>query len=64
MKSSSASLAPSLVANVGLDETIQLPFAYAVGGVATAFSTPLIGWLSDHMDRLRLLVAKYGYGDA
>lgn len=48
-------LAPSFVANVGLDETFQLPIAYAVGGIATAFSTPLIGWLSDHMDRLRLL---------
>src|SRR4051812_2659388 len=48
-------LAPSFVANVGLNETLQLPLAYAVGGIATAFSTPLIGWLSDHMDRLRLL---------
>lgn len=48
-------LAPSFVANIGLNETIQLPIAYAVGGLATAFSTPLIGWLSDHMDRLRLL---------
>ncbi len=48
-------LAPSFVANVGLDETFQLPLAYAVGGIATAFSTPFIGWLSDHMDRLRLL---------
>jgi DHA1 family inner membrane transport protein len=48
-------LAPSFVANVGLDETRHLPVAYAVGGIATAFSTPLVGWLSDHMDRLRLL---------
>jgi DHA1 family inner membrane transport protein len=48
-------LAPSFVANVGLDETSQLPLAYAVGGIATAFSTPFIGWLSDRMDRLRLL---------
>ena len=48
-------LAPSFVANVGLNETFQLPLAYAVGGIATAFSTPFIGWLSDHMDRLRLL---------
>ena len=53
-------LAPSFVANVGLDETLQLPFAYAVGGIATAFSTPLIGWLSDRMDRLRLLVIMSG----
>jgi predicted MFS family arabinose efflux permease len=48
-------LAPSFVTNVGLNETVQLPIAYAVGGFATAFSTPAIGWLSDHMDRLRLL---------
>lgn len=48
-------LAPSFVANVGLNESSQLPFAYAAGGIATAFSTPLIGWLSDRMDRLHLL---------
>ncbi len=49
-------LAPSFIANVGLNERIELPIAYAVGGVATAISTPIIGWLSDHMDRLRLLI--------
>jgi DHA1 family inner membrane transport protein len=49
-------LAPSFIANLGLNERVQLPVAYAVGGVATAISTPIIGWLSDHMDRLRLLV--------
>ena len=49
-------LAPSFIANVGLNEKNELPIAYAVGGVATAISTPIIGWLSDHMDRLRLLV--------
>ncbi len=48
-------LAPSFIANVGLNEQIQLPIAYAVGGIATAISTPIIGWLSDHMNRLRLL---------
>ena len=48
-------LAPSFIANVGLDESVQLPITYAVGGIATAFTTPLLGWLSDHMDRLRLL---------
>jgi DHA1 family inner membrane transport protein len=53
-------LAPSFVANAGLNESIQLPIAYAVGGIATAFSTPLIGWLSDHMDRLRLLTIMSG----
>ena len=49
-------LAPSFVANLGLSESAQLPIAYAVGGVATAISTPIIGWLSDRMDRLWLLV--------
>lgn len=53
-------LAPSFVTNVGLNETVQLPITYAVGGVATAFSTPIIGWLSDHMDRLRLLAIMSG----
>jgi DHA1 family inner membrane transport protein len=48
-------LAPSFIANVGLDEKFQLPIAYAIGGVATAVSTPIVGWLSDHVDRLRLL---------
>lgn len=48
-------IAPSFIANVGLDEKIQLPITYAVGGIATAVSTPFIGWLSDHMDRLKLL---------
>ena len=47
-------LAASFIVNVGLNE-FQLPLAYAVGGIATAATTPLIGWLSDHMDRLRLL---------
>lgn len=49
-------LAPSFIANLGLNEQFQLPMAYAVGGTATAISTPLVGWLSDHMDRLRLLI--------
>ena len=49
-------LAPSFIANVGLSERTELPIAYAAGGVATAISTPIIGWLSDHMDRLRLLI--------
>jgi len=49
-------LAPSLIANVGLNERVQLPLAYAAGGIATAISTPIVGWLSDHMDRLRLLL--------
>ena len=47
-------LAPSLVANLGIAEA-DLPKAYAVGGLATLFSTPLVGMLSDRFDRLRLL---------
>ncbi|PAW66722.1 MAG: MFS transporter [Opitutia bacterium Tous-C1TDCM] len=49
-------IAPSFVANVGLNEAVQLPITYAVGGLATALSTPLVGWLCDRMDRLKLLV--------
>ena len=48
-------IAPSFVANVGLDEKVQLPITYLVGGIATAMSTPLVGWFSDRMDRLKLL---------
>ena len=48
-------IAPSFVANVGLDEKLQLPLAYVAGGLATMISMPVIGWLCDHMDRLRLL---------
>ena len=48
-------IAPSFVANVGLDEATELPITYLVGGVATAISTPVVGWLSDRMDRLKLL---------
>ncbi len=49
-------IAPSFVANVGLNEATELPVTYLVGGMATALSTPLIGWLSDRMDRLKLLI--------
>jgi DHA1 family inner membrane transport protein len=48
-------IAPSYVANLGLDEKVQLPITYLVGGIATAVSTPLIGWFSDRVDRLKLL---------
>ncbi|MSU65634.1 MAG: MFS transporter [Opitutus sp.] len=53
-------LAPTFIANVGLDEKVQLPIAYAVGGVATFITTPIVGWLSDHVDRLRLLAVMSG----
>ncbi len=49
-------IAPSFVANVGLDEKTQLPLAYVAGGLATMISMPLIGRLSDRMDRLKLFV--------
>lgn len=49
-------IAPSFVANVGLNETVQLPLCYAAGGLATMFTLPLIGWLSDRMDRHHLLI--------
>jgi len=49
-------IAPSFVANVGLNEETQLPIAYVVGGLATMVSMPLIGWLSDRMDRLWLFI--------
>jgi len=47
-------LAPSMVANMGLSEA-DLPRAYAIGGACTFFSMPLVGWLSDHMNRFTLL---------
>ena len=43
------------IANLGLNEQVELPIAYAVGGLATAISTPIIGWLSDHI-RLKYLL--------
>jgi predicted MFS family arabinose efflux permease len=48
-------VAPSFIANVGLDEKFQLPFTYAAGGLASMLSMPVFGWLSDHTDRLKLL---------
>lgn len=47
-------LAPAMVANVGLTEA-QLPLIYAVGGMCTLGTTPLIGRLSDRFDKLRVL---------
>ncbi len=49
-------IAPSFIANLGLDPRVELPTTYMVGGIATAISTPIVGWLSDHMDRLKLLM--------
>ncbi|MEO5957506.1 MAG: MFS transporter, partial [Opitutaceae bacterium] len=47
-------IAPSMVANMGLTEK-ELPWAYAVGGICTFFSMPLVGRLSDRVDKLGLL---------
>lgn len=47
-------LAPSLVANAGIRES-DLATVYAAGGLATLFSTPLVGRLSDRLDRFHLL---------
>ena len=49
-------IAPTFIANVGLDEKIQLPLVYVAGGLATMVSMPLIGWLSDHVNRLWLFI--------
>jgi predicted MFS family arabinose efflux permease len=47
-------IAPSMVANVGLTQS-QLAWAYGAGGFCSIISMPLIGRLSDRMDKLRLL---------
>jgi predicted MFS family arabinose efflux permease len=47
-------IAPSMVVNVGLTEG-QLAYAYAAGGICTIISMPIVGRLSDRMDKLRLL---------
>ncbi len=49
-------LAPSFIANVGIEEA-RLPWVYAVGGVATFACTPVIGRLSDRFDKLWVLAA-------
>ena len=46
-------LAQSLITNLGIAES-DLPKIYAVGGLATFVSMPLVGRLSDRVDRLRL----------
>ena len=53
-------IAPSFIANLGLDPGVGLPITYMVGGIATAFTTPLIGMLSDRIDRLWLLAVMSG----
>jgi predicted MFS family arabinose efflux permease len=53
-------IAPSFISNLGLDPAVGLPTTYMVGGIATAMSTPIIGWLSDRIDRLKLLAIMSG----
>lgn len=47
-------LAPSFVLNYGLAES-DLPKLYAIGGIAAFVSAPIVGRLSDRLDRLHLL---------
>jgi predicted MFS family arabinose efflux permease len=47
-------IAPSMVVNVGLTEA-ELAWAYGAGGLCSIISMPIIGRLSDRMDKLRLL---------
>jgi DHA1 family inner membrane transport protein len=47
-------IAPSMVVNVGLTEA-QLAWAYGAGGLASIISMPIVGRLSDRMDKLKLL---------
>ena len=47
-------IAPSMVVNVGLTQS-QLAWAYGAGGLCSIVSMPIIGRLSDRMDKLRLL---------
>lgn len=50
-------MAPSMVANVGLDEKVQLPLIYFFGGICTFFTMPWLGRLSDRYDKLHVLIA-------
>ena len=47
-------IAPSMIANVGLTQA-QLAYAYGAGGLASFVSMPIVGRLSDRMDKLKLL---------
>ncbi len=47
-------VAPSMVANAGLTQ-FQLLYAYGAGGLCSIVSMPIIGRLSDRMDKLKLL---------
>jgi predicted MFS family arabinose efflux permease len=47
-------VAPSMVANAGLTQ-FQLLYAYGAGGLCSIVSMPIIGRLSDRVDKLKLL---------
>ncbi len=49
-------MAPSLVINLGFNETTQLPLVYLLGGLATFFTIPYIGRLSDRFDKVHVLI--------
>ncbi len=48
-------LAASMAANMGIPED-KILYIYAAGGICTFFSMPLVGWLSDHVNRFHLLM--------
>lgn len=48
-------MAPSMIANVGLNEHWQLPMVYLFGGVCAFFTMPWFGRLSDRYDKLYVL---------
>ncbi|MCF7687444.1 MAG: MFS transporter [Cephaloticoccus sp.] len=50
-------MAPSMVANVGLDERHQLPLVYMLGGACTFFTMPWFGRLADRYDKVQVLIA-------
>ena len=48
-------LSPYMVATVGIGEA-DLKYIYLCGGLATLFSARLIGWLADHIGKVRMFV--------
>ncbi len=48
-------MAPSMIANVGLNENWQLPMVYLFGGICAFFTMPWFGRLSDRYDKLYVL---------
>jgi len=48
-------MAPSMIANVGLNEHWQLPMVYLFGGICAFFTMPWFGRLADRYDKLYVL---------